>query len=158
MGPERTSYKPDAANPAVLLELHIGRQGRRVAELERSAFMRAERAKLKSLRDEMIIAQGKRSSALGYGRKMIASFFLPVWRASGAPNRKEKRGWGGGLFTQGGSRLAPLPWAIITPPRRGSVKAKRALQATSGLAPLFFPAQRTGALLTIVVRQRRCSI
>ena len=52
------------------------------------------RAKLKSCKDDEIIAQGKRSAALGYGDKMIFSFFLPVWRAAAAPNRKKKEeGW-----------------------------------------------------------------
>ena len=37
--------------------------------------MRAERAKLKSRKDYMIIAQGKRSAALGCGPKTFSSFF-----------------------------------------------------------------------------------
>ena len=37
--------------------------------------IRVDRAKLKSCRDDMILAQGKRSAALGYGRKMIPTFF-----------------------------------------------------------------------------------
>jgi len=44
--------------------------------------MRAERAKLKSLWDDMKIAWGKRSAALGYGR--------------------EKGVWVEGFFAQGG--------------------------------------------------------
>src|ERR1044071_9665086 len=55
--------------------------------------MRAERANPKSCKDDDIIAQGKRSAALGCGRRMIPSFFLPVLGASGAQNRKGKRGW-----------------------------------------------------------------
>ena len=41
---------------------------------------------------------------------MISSFFLLVWRASGAPNKKEKRVWVRWRVTQGGG-LAALPWA-----------------------------------------------
>ena len=40
------------------------------------------------------IAPDKGSAVRGYGRRMISSFFLPVWRVFGAPNRKEKRGAG----------------------------------------------------------------
>jgi len=83
----------------------LGRQRRLppLAHPERSPIMRAERAKLKSCKDDETIAQGKRSAALGYGRKMIPSFPLRFLRASGAQNRKGKRGWvGGGSFTQGG--------------------------------------------------------
>ena len=36
------------------------------------------------------IAPDKGSAVRGYGRRMISSFFLPVWRVFGAPNRKEK--------------------------------------------------------------------
>ena len=51
----------------------------------------------------MIVAQGKRSAALGYGPKMNSSFFpsgLPRM-LSGQTGRK-KRGRLGRLFTQGG--------------------------------------------------------
>ena len=58
--------------------------------------LRGERAKLKSRRDDMIIAPGKRSAARGYGRKMISSFFLLVWRASGRAKPEEKRRLGDG--------------------------------------------------------------
>jgi len=57
--------------------------------------MRAQRAKLKSRRDDQIIAQGKRSAALGYGPKNISLFSLPVWRSGSAPNRKGKKSAGG---------------------------------------------------------------
>ena len=33
--------------------------------------------------------------------------------------RKGKSDWGAWLITQGGSRFAPLPWAIFRPPLRG---------------------------------------
>ena len=63
------SNRPDAAKPAMTLQRTIEFQRRRVADLERSPNMRMERAKLKSCKDDVIIAQGKRSAALGCGRK-----------------------------------------------------------------------------------------
>jgi hypothetical protein len=86
----------------------------------RSPGMRAERAKLKSRRDAMIIAQGKRSAALGCGPKMISSFF-PSGLASlrpAKPEGKKEAGWAGLLPRAAAS--AALPWAIIRPPLRGS--------------------------------------
>jgi phosphotransferase system glucose/maltose/N-acetylglucosamine-specific IIC component len=38
--------------------------------------MRAERAKAKSCKDDGIIAQGKRSAALGYGCKRMGGWFF----------------------------------------------------------------------------------
>ncbi len=65
----------------------------------------------------MIIAQGKaaEAAALGKGRPTHNfSFFLPDWRASGAPVRKEKREE---IILGPQPRAAPavagLPWAII---------------------------------------------
>jgi hypothetical protein len=69
----------------------------------------------------MIIAQGKRSAALGYGGKMISSFFpsgLARWRRA-KPEGKKEIGWGGPLPRAAAS--AALPWASIRPPLRGSV-------------------------------------
>jgi hypothetical protein len=55
----------------------------------RLAFMRAERAKGKSRRDSMIIAQGKRSAALGKEPDMNTSLFFESC-FSGLPARKTK--------------------------------------------------------------------
>jgi hypothetical protein len=80
-------------------------ESRRLAasEADRSALTRAERAKLKSQRDDMIIAPGKQSAARGYGRKMISSFFPSgLARLQARQTRRKKRGWVGGLFTPGG--------------------------------------------------------
>jgi hypothetical protein len=57
--------------------LHLGCRGSGATDSGRSPTMRAERAKLKSCKDDEIIAQGKRatSAALGYGPEMIFSFF-----------------------------------------------------------------------------------
>ena len=68
--------------------------------------MRAERARLKSCKDDAIIAQGKRgmSAALGKRHKMIPSLFSNlVWRARTRQTRLEKREVGlRWRFTQGG--------------------------------------------------------
>jgi hypothetical protein len=80
-----------------------------------SPTMRAQRAKLKSQRDDMMVAQGKRSATLGCGRKIVSSFFLLVFRAASAENQKEKRDGMGWPFTQGGSRMTPLPLLSCCP-------------------------------------------
>ena len=82
--------------------------------------MRAERAKLKSCRDDMPIAQGKRSAALGYGRKMIPSFFSSGWaqQKRAQPEEKKEVGWSGSLPRAAAS--AALSWAIILLPLRGA--------------------------------------
>ncbi|MCX6913653.1 MAG: hypothetical protein NT167_11495 [Verrucomicrobia bacterium] len=82
--------------------------------------IRAERAKAKSCKDDMIIAQGKRSAALGYGRNMIPSFFpsgfARPWRVT--LEGKKEVGWLGSLPRAAAS--ATLPWAIIMLPLRGA--------------------------------------
>jgi len=99
--------------------------------LERSPIMRAERAKLKSCRDDMPIAQGKRSAALGYGRKMIPSFFSSGWaqQKRAQPEEKKEVGWRGSLPRTAAS--AALPWANIRPPLRGSGPANQALEPSA---------------------------
>jgi hypothetical protein len=75
--------------------------------------MRAERAKLKSRRDDLIIAQGKRSAALGDGRKMISSFFPSglARRRRAKPEGKKEAGWGGSLPNAGTAFLFyQRPW------------------------------------------------
>jgi hypothetical protein len=96
--------------------------------------MRAQRAKLKSQRDDMMVAQGKRSATLGCRRKIISSFFLLVFRTGSAENQKEKRDGMGLPFTQGGSRLAPLPWAIVLLPLWGDGKANKPAKLNAGTA------------------------
>ena len=80
------------AGRAICLNFVRHRPG--ASEFHRSPIMRAERAELKSRRDEMIIAQGKRgtSAALGWGSDLIPSFFpsgLPRM-LSGQTGRKKK--------------------------------------------------------------------
>ena len=66
----------------------------------RSPTLRAQRAKLKSQRDDKTIAPGKRSAARGCGHKMISSFFLPGWRVA--------QGGGLGGLALGYYQAAPL--------------------------------------------------
>jgi len=110
---------------ALTLLFHIENQWRGANEFLRSPSMRAERAKLKSCKDDDIIAQGKRSAALGCVPEMISSFFpsglARLWRAK--PEGKKEVGWGGVLPRAAAS--AALPWAIIRPPRWGSGKANQ---------------------------------
>ena len=72
------------------------------SESERSPTMRAERAKPMSRRDEMIVAQDKRSAVLGYGREIITSLFSRFGLAVERPAKPnlEKKGdwWLGGLY------------------------------------------------------------
>ena len=69
----------------------------------------------------MRVAQGKRSAALGNEAIMNTplSSFSAVPPLPGGTAEKEERGWSWGV-TQGGSRYAPLPWAIILLPLRGN--------------------------------------
>ena len=103
-----------------------------------SATMRAERAKLKSRRDDVIIAQGKRSAALGSGTKMICSFFLPVWGAFGAPNRKEKRELVGVAFYPGRRSLRSLaPGCCLAAPVGASEAGDPGRNASQTNEPRF---------------------
>ena len=122
-----------------------GRLGRLLPASERSPTMRAERAKLKSHRDDKIVAQGKRSAALGYGGKMISSFFPSGLgrRRRAKPEGKKEVVWGGLLPRASAS--AAWPWAIIMPPLRGSGTANNWVQATPSCAWCLFLRQRPGA-------------
>jgi hypothetical protein len=99
--------------------------------------MRAERAKPKSCKDDEIIAQGKRSAALGYGRKMVPSFFpsgfARPWRAK--PEGKKELGWVGSR--PGAAASAALPRAIITLPPWGAGKANQRAGDGGGMSALF---------------------
>src|SRR5215471_20838522 len=93
--------KAVAPNSAIGSCLRAKCQWRGVGGPQRSPKRRAERAKLKSCKDDTIVAQGKRSAALGYRRKMISFFpsgLARVWRAK--PEGKKEVGvvW---RFTQG---------------------------------------------------------
>jgi hypothetical protein len=57
--------------------------------------------KMKSRRDDLMIAQGKRSAALGFRFEMISSFFLSGL-ARARQTRKKKGGLDWGRITQGG--------------------------------------------------------
>ena len=99
--------------------------------------MRAERAKPKSCKDDEIIAQGKRSAALGYGGNMVISFFpsglAPLGRAK--PEGKKETGRGGVIPRAAAS--AALPWAIILLPLRGVGKANQRAGGEGGMIALF---------------------
>jgi hypothetical protein len=106
-----------------------------------SPTMRAERAKLKSCRDDAITAQGKRgtSAALGNGRKMICSFFPSgLARARRAkPEGKKVAEWGGVLPRP--AAAAAWPWAIFLPPLRGSGQPNQTRQPTPVGRPVCIP-------------------
>ena len=87
-----------------------------------SPAMRAQRAKLKSRRDDMIIAPGKRSAARGCGPRMISSFFTSgLARPRRAkPEEKKEVGWGVSLLRAAAS--AALPWAGMWLPFPGAVR------------------------------------
>ena len=90
-----------------------------------SPEMGAERAKLKSRRDDVRIAPGKRSAARGYSHKRISSFFpsgLAPPRCA-KPEGKKEIGLGGFLPR---AAAATLPWAIIRPPPPGLRKGEPA--------------------------------
>jgi len=143
-----------------------------VGEPNRWATTRAERAQLKSCKDDEIIAQGKRgtSAALGKRHKMIRSLFSNlVWRAWGAPNQiGKKRGWvWGGIYPgrrppafirlRRGKRR-PCPGLLSCRPCRGSEGhvndgrlrgfcrrwANPRLQARPGFGALFVLSPRPG--------------
>jgi len=80
--------------------------------------MRAQRAKLKSRRDDTIIAPGKRSAARGYGRKMIPLFSFGFGAPEARQTRRKKEiGWGG--VSPRAAVSAALPGAILILPLRG---------------------------------------
>jgi hypothetical protein len=85
------------------------RQRHGVCDPDRSPILRAQRAEMKSRRDDMIIAPGKRSAARGYGRKMISSFFPSGWapRRRAQPEGKKEGGWGGVLPRAAASAALP---------------------------------------------------
>ncbi len=97
--------------------------------------MQAEQAKLKSRRDDMIAAQGKRSAALGYGCNIIFSFFPSGLARLRRQTGREKEVGCGGLLPRAAVAGAPLPWAIILQPLRGAGTANQRLQATQPIVP-----------------------
>ena len=110
--------QPAAANPAKSSGLQFLDPWRGVAEPGRSPNVRAERARPKSWKDEKIIAQGKRSAALGQILKMNTSLFSKLcWPGQ---HNFEKREIGGGGDVPRAAASAALPWAIIVLPLRGA--------------------------------------
>ena len=98
--------------------------------------MRAGRAKLKSCRDDMILAQGQRgtSAALGSERKMISSPFSGLARQpAGAPNQKKGRWLRGGRYPGRRPRRS-CPGLLSMLPLRGAERANRVGGGRSSLA------------------------
>ncbi len=104
-------------------------------------------AKLKSQRDDMIIAQGKRSAALDCEPQMIVSLFfqagLARWERVKPAWKMREVGWGGLLpraaasclrFATAGGQAA-LPWAIIVLPFRGA--GQNGPEANQTLEPIW---------------------
>jgi hypothetical protein len=84
--------------------------------------LQSGRARVKSRRDDKMVAQGKRSAALGSEPKLISLFLLPVWRTSEARQTgSKKRQWGDPQPRAAAS--AALPWATILLPLRGARQA-----------------------------------
>src|SRR5260370_27931322 len=116
--------QPNTAKPAIAPRLHMDGQWRGLADSDRSPKARAQRARLKSCRDDAKIAQGKRgtSAALGCWHKMI---FFPFLKFGLVPKDFGTRP----NFKKGKSRCVwrlpmaaaatALPWAIIMPPLAG---------------------------------------
>jgi hypothetical protein len=102
-----------------------------------AAIMRAQRAKPESCKDDEMVAQGKRSAALGYGRKMIPSFFPSGFarQRRAKPEGKKEVGWGG--FLPRAAASAALPWAIILLPLRGAGKPNQRAGGDGRMSTLF---------------------
>src|SRR5437667_579357 len=83
--------------------------------------LRAQRANLKSRRDDMRVAPDKRSAVRGNEEINIPLFPQSAAPACRRARRTAERGscWWGPV-TQGGSRCAPLPWATFSLPLRGA--------------------------------------
>ncbi len=94
----------------------------RIAQFCRSPRMRPQRAKLKSRRDDRIIAPDKRSAARGNTNKMNISLFSSLVLRAVRKTKLEKREGGVGWALPGAA--APLRCAllraVIRPPLQGS--------------------------------------
>jgi hypothetical protein len=120
--------------------IRFGNHGRAAPDERRSPVMRAERGKLKSRREDLKVALGKRgtSAALGKRHEMIPSpFSTLIWRAPWRAKsewKKERGVWwrftqGGGLppssdFGEAGDGLALIPYPKLFIAER-SVPGKR---------------------------------
>ena len=110
---------------------------RAAAHLLRSP-MRAERAKPNSCKDDEILAQGKRSAALGYRRRKISSFLPSGLARQGRASPEGRKEVGLGGFLPRAAASAALPWAIILLPLRGAGKAsQRAGDDNGGISAEF---------------------
>jgi len=100
------------------------RPRRRAIEQRCWPTMRVKRAKLKSRRDDMIIAQGKRgtSAALGHARNIYPSPFSWCTAPGYSPARytRKKGRLGVGCPLPRAAASAALPWTIIMLPLWGA--------------------------------------
>ncbi len=139
--------------------IQLGHPQRPVGEHPGSPRTPAERARLKSCKDDTTIARGKRgtSAALGRRYKMILSpFSNRVWRAGARQTRLEKGEVGlGWRFTRGGGLggLAPGYYQAAPPGLRRGMNDERLkgfgrLWANHRLQP------RPGSAWLIVLRPR----
>src|SRR5579859_4299945 len=130
---ENGGRNPSAAtNPAITSRCHAVGRWRRFVDRNRSPKTRAERAKLKSCKDDKIIAQGKRGTSAALGKEAkndLLSFFqsgLARHRRAKPDWKKERLGVGWRLPRAAAARLHPitawlaaaLPWADICCPFR----------------------------------------
>src|SRR5258708_26221806 len=92
------------------------------SEAGRSPRMRAQRAKLKSRRDNRIIAPDKRSAVRGNTNKMNISLFSSLVLRAARKTKLEKREGGAGWALPGAAAplRCALPRAVVLPPLQGS--------------------------------------
>jgi hypothetical protein len=77
-----------------------------------------------------MIAPGKRSAGRDYGRNMISSFFLPVWRASQCAKPEGKRRCVWDALPRAAASAA-LPGATVWPPLWGFGTANKMVEPTA---------------------------
>jgi len=128
-----------SGNGAIASQFHIVRRARAVPEPQRSPAIRVRRGKMKSRRDDLIVAQGERgtSAALGYGRKMIFSLFSfsGLARLKRAKPEKEKgESLIVGVIYPGRRPRRPCPGLLSGRPSGAPERRTRTLQRTRGVA------------------------
>src|SRR5258708_6876203 len=107
--------------PGVRLTAHRASLARRGCAL-RLPGMRAQRAKLKSRRDDRIIAPDKRNAVRGNTNKMNISLFSSLVLRAARKTKFEKREEGVAWALPGAAAplRCALPRAIVLPPHQGS--------------------------------------
>jgi len=130
-----------------------------IGYLDRSPTMRGQRAKLKSRRDDLIIAPGKRSAARGCGHKMIFSFFSSCLARLLRAKQEEKKGTGYPRTKHAGSLNGP----VEQHPDRGSIatatpspktQSNRAFSLLELLIVVAYLALLAAMFMTVLARSR----